>query len=44
MTWSVEFAQGGHYAALQAPALLADDIRAFFAVLRLHDARPVSRA
>ncbi|WP_327582179.1 hypothetical protein OHA25_40445 [Nonomuraea sp. NBC_00507] len=30
--WS-EFATGGHYAALQAPALLADDIRAFFAAL-----------
>ncbi|MEV0383618.1 epoxide hydrolase family protein [Nonomuraea sp. NPDC050643] len=30
--WS-EFATGGHYAALQAPELLAGDIRAFFASL-----------
>ncbi|MFI6317972.1 epoxide hydrolase family protein [Nonomuraea sp. NPDC050556] len=30
--WS-EPAEGGHYAALQAPSLLADDIRAFFSSL-----------
>ncbi|MEV4804782.1 epoxide hydrolase family protein [Nonomuraea sp. NPDC049421] len=30
--WS-EFGRGGHYAALQAPDLLADDLRAFFASL-----------
>ncbi|TMR91209.1 hypothetical protein [Nonomuraea basaltis] len=30
--WS-EFSVGGHYAALQAPSLLADDIRSFFSGL-----------
>lgn len=30
--WS-EFSRGGHYAALQAPDLLAEDVRAFFAGL-----------
>jgi hypothetical protein len=30
--WS-EFERGGHYAAVQAPDLLADDIRTFFAKL-----------
>ncbi|WP_170223161.1 hypothetical protein [Nonomuraea turkmeniaca] len=28
-----EFATGGHYAALQAPELLVDDIRTFFSAL-----------
>ncbi|MET8866769.1 hypothetical protein ABZW11_27830 [Nonomuraea sp. NPDC004580] len=28
-----EFDRGGHYAALQAPGLLADDLRTFFASL-----------
>jgi epoxide hydrolase len=31
--WS-EFSRGGHFAALQAPDLLVEDIRAFFRQLR----------
>jgi len=31
--WS-EFARGGHFAALEAPDLLVDDIRAFFRLVR----------
>ena len=31
--WS-RFPEGGHFAALEVPAVLADDIRAFFAELR----------
>ena len=29
-----EFPRGGHFAALEAPELLAEDIRAFFRTLR----------
>jgi hypothetical protein len=28
-----EFSRGGHFAALEAPDLLTDDIRAFFGAL-----------
>jgi epoxide hydrolase len=31
--WS-EFDRGGHFAAMEAPDLLVDDVRAFFRTLR----------
>ncbi|MFG1965600.1 epoxide hydrolase family protein [Nonomuraea sp. NPDC049028] len=39
--WS-EFPDGGHYAALQAPTLLAEDIRAFFMALSPRSMNPAT--
>ena len=39
--WS-EFERGGHFAALEAPDLLVEDVRAFFATVRTPAERPVT--